>query len=407
MNAPEHPPANPRDAGRPTIRFGPAYSLDPLSERLPDEVLLCEARATRHLRERRAQVYFAAKVLTDIRDDLAVNPRVERGGLLVGHPFRDLSDRATTFTVVVGFIPQPSRQSSAGQFTVTPDMISRARLTLEREFPSRQVVGWYHSHPGHGIFLSGQDMTIVRSIYNAPWQIAFVRDTLRDKEGVFYGPEGTRLDGWLELATVQPDFVLAADLYGLLAEAAPAARDELLARLRGLVAQSPDLSHWRASGRYQDLALLSTADLSAETLGVEELITIHESEAAPPPAADPTTEQRAAQRELEHAISLIESGDVPGGVQILRRLVESHADLPGLRERLALSEEMETREGVENKIKDAKTYIDKGQFGSGLGKLRLLAETHPGWPGLQEAIADGEEKEQKARSRRHGLLNDH
>ena len=381
MSTPDRQPTNPRDTGRPVIHFGPAYSPEPLAEQLPDEAWLRDTRDARHLRARRAQVYFAAQALQGIRDDLAMDARVERGGLLVGHPFRDLDDPTVSFTVVVGTIGQPSRQSSVGQFTVTPEMISRARQTLEREFPGRRVVGWYHSHPGHGVFLSAQDMTIVRGIYNAPWQIAFVRDTLRDKEGVFYGPQGTRLDGWLELKTDDLDFIRAADLHGQLAEATPAARPKLLAQLREMVAHRPELGHWRRLGRYQGMTLEETtaddrpptADLSVETLGVEELITIHESEAAAPPAADPTTGQRAAQRELERAISL--------------------------------SEEMEKREAAERDFALAKIDIDKGKFRSGLGILRQLAETHPGWPGLQEAIAEGEEKEQQAQARRPGALN--
>lgn len=262
-------------------------------------------------------------------------------------------------------------------------------------------------------------MTIVRSIYNAPWQIAFVRDTLRDKEGVFYGPEGTRLDGWLELVTDQLDFIIAANLYGQLAEASPAARADLLAQLRDLVTHSTDMGHWRRHGRYQDVALDEAAadletmpvaqpqptDLPTETLGVEHLINIYQSQAAPP-LADPEVEQGTAQRELERAISLLEREDVPGALEILRRLAESHADLPGLQARLDLVEEMEKREAAQRELERAKSLIKSGNIQSGLQMLRHLAETYPDLPGLQEAIADGEEREQQAQQRRPGLPSD-
>ena len=61
---------------------------------------------------------------------------------------------------------------------------------LERDFPDEQIVGWYHSHPGFGIFLSGHDLFIHENFFSGPSQIAYVVDPHAGTEGVFGWREG-------------------------------------------------------------------------------------------------------------------------------------------------------------------------------------------------------------------------
>ena len=49
------------------------------------------------------------------------------------------------------------------------------------------IVGWYHTHPGHGIFLSRTDLRTQESYFAAPWQIAVVIDPISRQLGVFTG----------------------------------------------------------------------------------------------------------------------------------------------------------------------------------------------------------------------------
>jgi hypothetical protein len=46
-------------------------------------------------------------------------------------------------------------------------------------------VGWYHSHPSFGIFLSEHDLFIHRNFFSGPAQIAVVVDPINCTEGVF------------------------------------------------------------------------------------------------------------------------------------------------------------------------------------------------------------------------------
>lgn len=49
------------------------------------------------------------------------------------------------------------------------------------------ILGWYHSHPGMGIFLSATDLRTQELYFGAPWQIAVVLDPVRREIGVFGG----------------------------------------------------------------------------------------------------------------------------------------------------------------------------------------------------------------------------
>lgn len=143
---------------------------------------------------RRAEIdVFVLKSAHDeMIEHVNVDKNIECGGILVGYPFQD-SNTKEVFVVIVGIIRDLSDNRSVVHFTVTPDVISKTREALEEKYPELIAVGWYHSHPGHGVFLSGQDMTIVRGIYNEKWNLAWVIDPIREQEGIFYGADGSPL----------------------------------------------------------------------------------------------------------------------------------------------------------------------------------------------------------------------
>jgi hypothetical protein len=52
------------------------------------------------------------------------------------------------------------------------------------------IVGWYHTHPTFGIFLSDRDRFIQEHFFSGPGQIAYVVDPVNKTEGVFFWREG-------------------------------------------------------------------------------------------------------------------------------------------------------------------------------------------------------------------------
>ena len=56
-----------------------------------------------------------------------------------------------------------------------------------KQFENKVVVGWYHTHPGLGIFLSPTDLRTQENYFSACWQIAVVIDPISRAFGIFHG----------------------------------------------------------------------------------------------------------------------------------------------------------------------------------------------------------------------------
>jgi proteasome lid subunit RPN8/RPN11 len=55
------------------------------------------------------------------------------------------------------------------------------------------IMGWYHTHPAMGIFLSAIDLRTQQLYFSSPWQIAVVIDPVIREIGIFHGVLGAKL----------------------------------------------------------------------------------------------------------------------------------------------------------------------------------------------------------------------
>lgn len=105
----------------------------------------------------------------------------EVGGVLVGR---------VPGPVIAGAIPALYADERRAALTFTQDAWEHVHKVLDHRYPGEQIVGWYHSHPGFGIFLSEHDLFIHRNFFGGDSQIALVVDPLARTEGVFAWVEG-------------------------------------------------------------------------------------------------------------------------------------------------------------------------------------------------------------------------
>ena len=66
-------------------------------------------------------------------------------------------------------------------------------------FPDLLVLGWYHTHPHHSVFLSEHDVFIHQGFFNAPHHVAVVVDPYKpryERVGVFLWEEGHLSQGY-------------------------------------------------------------------------------------------------------------------------------------------------------------------------------------------------------------------
>lgn len=106
----------------------------------------------------------------------------EVGGVLVG---RIHQDKNGPFVKVDATIDALYAEEKETELTFTQETWDYIHKELESKHKGKKIVGWYHTHPGFGIFLSDRDLFIHRSFFNLPYQIALVYDPKSHEHGVF------------------------------------------------------------------------------------------------------------------------------------------------------------------------------------------------------------------------------
>ncbi|WP_420630747.1 Mov34/MPN/PAD-1 family protein [Candidatus Leptofilum sp.] len=71
--------------------------------------------------------------------------------------------------------------------TYTPESWRYMTDKLHERYPDETavIVGWYHTHPGFGIFLSGMDLFIHQNFFTQIWHVAYVLDPRAQTSGFF------------------------------------------------------------------------------------------------------------------------------------------------------------------------------------------------------------------------------
>jgi proteasome lid subunit RPN8/RPN11 len=133
-------------------------------------------------REERFQAIVKQSVLDDIRAHGKSSPEAEICGVVVGNVFHDHSG---PYLLIHASIRGDQAQERAAQVTFKAETWTHIQAVMEREHADAKIVGWYHTHPGFGIFLSGMDLFIQDHFFNLPWQVAFVYDPSSEEEGLF------------------------------------------------------------------------------------------------------------------------------------------------------------------------------------------------------------------------------
>ena len=102
----------------------------------------------------------------------------EVGGFLIGFLTED-------GLKVTHALPAREAVGSAAQLTFPPEAWTSVYAVIEERNQGERLVGWYHSHPGHGVFLSAYDEFIHTQFFPEEGQVAVVIDPQTGDEGVF------------------------------------------------------------------------------------------------------------------------------------------------------------------------------------------------------------------------------
>jgi len=133
------------------------------------------------------RLHLAPEVHQGIEAHAKADPTVEICGVLVGRWGRD---EPGPFALVTDYIRCQSASSKLAEVTFTHEAWSEINREMDTKYADKRIVGWYHSHPDFGIFLSDRDSFIHEHFFSGPGQVAYVIDPVRDLEGVFSWQKG-------------------------------------------------------------------------------------------------------------------------------------------------------------------------------------------------------------------------
>jgi proteasome lid subunit RPN8/RPN11 len=145
-------------------------------------------------------VTFHGSVLQSIRQHARSSPHAEICGALIGR-------QSDAGTYVNGAVPGEGAAQGGAHVTFTQEAWVRIHEEKDRQFSGQTIVGWYHSHPGFGVFLSDHDLFIHKNFFSEPGSLAWVYDPHSDEEGCFgwNGGEVRRLERFGVVSDVLQD----------------------------------------------------------------------------------------------------------------------------------------------------------------------------------------------------------
>ena len=128
------------------------------------------------------QVYIKQDVYKWIEKAAKEEKSKEVGSILIGD-YADEKDRKTV--IISDYIEAKYTDASDSTLTFTHETWDYVYKEKDKKYLNKKIVGWQHTHPGYGIFLSNYDIFIQENFFNLPWQIAYVVDPIADTRGFF------------------------------------------------------------------------------------------------------------------------------------------------------------------------------------------------------------------------------
>ena len=104
----------------------------------------------------------------------------EIGGMLMGQ-YQPTGGGSTYRVSVEQFIPLAARVQNLVKMEIDPMSLARDLSQAQDDYPHLTVVGWFHTHPGHGLFLSQPDLKVQYNHFRKPYHVAMEIDSLTER----------------------------------------------------------------------------------------------------------------------------------------------------------------------------------------------------------------------------------
>ncbi len=118
-------------------------------------------------------VYVRLEAMAAMGKHAQVGGALEVGGFLLGGYHVSRGQRFLDIDVAF-----PALEAKSEAISLTFDNVALKAFHKEREkrFPNKLILGWYHTHPRHSVFLSPHDVFIHESFFSQAHHVAIVID---------------------------------------------------------------------------------------------------------------------------------------------------------------------------------------------------------------------------------------
>ncbi len=134
------------------------------------------------------KIFINEYTLSEIDSFLSSDVEIELGGVLLGSVNIDIN--GNKFIVIKDIVIARHTNASISRLTFTHDTWEYINNKADEEHPDKIIVGWFHSHPGHTVFLSSYDVFIQENFFNSDFMTAYVYDPTVRERGFFFMKEG-------------------------------------------------------------------------------------------------------------------------------------------------------------------------------------------------------------------------
>ena len=116
-------------------------------------------------------IFFQQEAVIALQEHLKSSPTQAIFGFLIGDVYRD-PENGALYTVIDKML----KLSQAIYGDKTEVVVSRLweRMQEQLRKASASLLGWYHSHPGQGGFLTAHDVETHEKFFTEPWQVAIL-----------------------------------------------------------------------------------------------------------------------------------------------------------------------------------------------------------------------------------------
>ena len=134
------------------------------------------------INEAAVKIFVREEVISDILAYSKTDTSRELGGVLLG---RFEENNGKYRVVIEETITAQHTEAGLSQITFTHETWSYIHHEMDNKYPNLKMVGWFHTHPGFGIFMSEDDYFIHNNFFSKPWSVAYVIDPVKKQDGFF------------------------------------------------------------------------------------------------------------------------------------------------------------------------------------------------------------------------------